>query len=140
MQTIHTTRSTRLSTSPARPATRILINRVSTRIQPDATNSQSEKEDAHIEDRQENLLWAREPLSVIEEQPEDTAKAVREPGGEECGDQAKQVVEDGDRFGDDPGDDPEYRDNGDPGPNGEPGALGHVFGAAEEADVAGKAI
>lgn len=109
---------------------------IATCIQPYPTDRQPEKEDTDINDRECNLLRAAEPLAIVEEEPEDAAKAVREPGGEEGGDETEQVVEDGNGFGDDPSDDPEDGDDGDPGADREPGPLGHVFRAAEEADVA----
>lgn len=50
-------------------------------------------------------------------------------------DQAQEVIEDGNRLRDHPGDDPERQSDDNPCADGEKGAFMHVLGVSEETDI-----
>ena len=55
------------------------MNRRTTRIESNATDSGAQEENQEIEDRQTALFPVLKPLPGVEEEPENAAQAVREP-------------------------------------------------------------
>lgn len=65
------------------------------------TDQKAGKKKNDVGDEAASLLSILEPVSVMHPEPEDTRKAVREPGGEESTDEAEEVVKNRDGLGDD---------------------------------------
>ena len=64
-----------------------------------------------------------------------TCNAIGEPGNEKCHNQGVEVVEDRYALGNDPGNDPQYRDDGSPRSDPRPGLLMNVSGASKYPEV-----
>lgn len=67
-----------------------------------------------IKRRKHNLPPRRKIKSPIHIQPENATQTVREPTSEQGHDQTKEIIEDGDGFGDNPCHDPEDESDTDP--------------------------
>lgn len=111
------------------------MNRLPAGPQPDSANRRRHADQRHVYGAQPALPPTLVVASPVHEQPQYTADPVREPAGEEGGDEGEEVVEVRDRLGDYPRGEPEEEGRAGPDADGEGGVGGEVGGAAEEADV-----
>ena len=102
------------------------------------TNNADDDTQQHQNDvaaEEENSLGSGEPLALHDVKPHDTGKSVTEPRSEQSGDETEQVAEVGNRLGQDPCDEPDTEDDGEPGRSGNDTTAVKVLGASEETNV-----
>lgn len=104
-------------------------------IQTKHTQRQTEQGNGDVQNGQGDLAGRGKPLAPVQVQPVDTAETVAEPTGEEGADQTVQVAEDGDGFGDDPGDNPAGDAETEPKADRAPVVLVHQVGLGADAEV-----
>lgn len=82
------------------------------------------------------------PVAPVHPQPQHAGDAIGKPTGEQRGDQAEQVAEDGDGLGNDEGNNPDAESDAQPADPARLGALDDVSGAGEDAakDVLGRYV
>jgi hypothetical protein len=100
---------------------RVRVRNVSgRRIGAETKDCKADDEDDCVEDREGDVLLGGVPLALLDElEPEEGRPVEGEAGDEERRYQSQQGVEEGDRLGDDPGDDGDGRDQREPdGPAG----------------------
>lgn len=113
-----------------------ILGQLGTRgVKTNNADNDTQKHQNNVAAEEENLLGAAEPTALHDIKPHDTGKSVTEPRSKESGDEAEQVAEVGDRFGQDPCDEPDTEDDGEPGRSGDHTTAVEVLGTSEDTDV-----
>jgi hypothetical protein len=113
-----------------------ILGQLGTRgIKTNNADNDTQKHQDDVAAEEENLLGAAEPTALHDVKPHDTGESVTEPRSEQSGNETEQVAEVGDGLGQDPCDEPDTEDDGEPGGSGDHTATVEVLSASEDTDV-----